>query len=406
MTVGWSRCSRSRDLRLTECGRCERIYGRSRHSEILLCWWWGSRNGEILLSRRCRCRHGKILLRRGSCKWIGWGSRKITGTAELIISRLGSRRGDRCLSGCHCPAVIRSRSCPLVGLSTCRSQCKFIIHGSLTKRIPSGIEVVHEINQEVCGLSGNLGFFKSIFSLGFSSIFSLERSFDGFSQICLLLVRIMGCLDLSNITLLSSTRTSAVLDRWISTSLLRPPLATIMTNRLAPGQAQSINLGKTEETPPVNKEVVLPKPRVCRHGSRSMSHHLKHVIPPHRPTKINHGTPRVRIMDLLPVCQNQSFSRSDTPDERDIVFFPTAGRTGFARRESVGVGKAEAPADATLGVGNAFSACDGGEVNRIERAVPAARGVRGVAGASGGHDEIVPVVFKNRRCREGGMQRE
>lgn len=143
----------------------------------------------------------------------------------------------------------------------------------------------------------------------------------------------------------------------------------IRTQRLPPRQSQPINLGKRKEAPPIHEEIILSKSRIHAHGRRGMSHHLQHVIAPHSPRKINHGTPRVRIMDLLSIRQDEAFARRHAPNEGDVVFFAAAGRAGFAGREGVGVGEAEAPADATFGVGDAFAAGYGGEVYGVEGAV-------------------------------------
>lgn len=86
-------------------------------------------------------------------------------------------------------------------------------------------------------------------------------------------------------------------------------------------------------------------------------------------------------MNFLPIRQNETLSRSDTPDEGDVVFFATAGRSGFAGREGIGVGEAEAPADAAFGVGNAFTAGDSSEVDSVEGTGAIAGGVGGGAGA-------------------------
>ena len=83
-------------------------------------------------------------------------------------------------------------------------------------------------------------------------------------------------------------------------------------------------------------------------------------------------------MHLLPVGQYQAFAGGDAPDQRDVVLFAAAGRAGFAGGESVGVGKAETPSDATFGVGDAFAAGYGGEVDGVEGSLG--------GGAGGGGD--------------------
>ena len=85
-------------------------------------------------------------------------------------------------------------------------------------------------------------------------------------------------------------------------------------------------------------------------------------------------------MHLLPIGQYQSLPASHAPDECDVVFFAAAGRARFAGREGVGVGEAEAPADAAFGVGDAFAAGYGGEVDGVEGAVGG-----GAGGGGGGH---------------------
>lgn len=100
-----------------------------------------------------------------------------------------------------------------------------------------------------------------------------------------------------------------------------------------------------------------------------MSHNLEHVIPPHGPRKINDGATTVRIVDLLPIRQNEAFTAGNAPDEGDVVLFAAAGRAGFAGGQGVGVGETEAPSDPAFGVGDAFAAGYGGEVYGVEGAV-------------------------------------
>ena len=85
-------------------------------------------------------------------------------------------------------------------------------------------------------------------------------------------------------------------------------------------------------------------------------------------------------MHLLSVRQNEALPRSHAPDHGDIVLFSAACRAGFSRCEGVGIGEAEAPADAAFGVGDAFAAGDGGEVDGVEGAVGG-----GAGGGGGGH---------------------
>ena len=62
------------------------------------------------------------------------------------------------------------------------------------------------------------------------------------------------------------------------------------------------------------------------------------------------------------------------------MFFAAACRASFAGREGVGVGEAEAPADAAFSVGDALAAGYGGKVYRIEGAIGG-----GAGGGGRGH---------------------
>lgn len=119
-----------------------------------------------------------------------------------------------------------------------------------------------------------------------------------------------------------------------------------------------------------------------------MRHHLEDVIPTHRPRKVNHGTPGIGVMNLLPIGQNQSFPGSDAPDHGDIVFLAAACRASLAGGKGVGVGKAKTPSDATFRVGDAFSAGYGGEVYGVEGTVAQISG-----GVGGGAWHVVVVLL-------------
>lgn len=178
-----------------------------------------------------------------------------------------------------------------------------------------------------------------------------------------------------------------------STTSKRPP---IRTNRPPPAQTEPVHLRKRKEAPPIHKEIILPKSRLGTHRRRSMSHHLQHMIAPHRPRKINHGTPRITIMNLLSIRQYQPLTRSHAPHHGNVVFLAAACRAGFARGEGVGVGKAEAPADAAFGVGDAFAAGYGCEVYGVEGAVGAGAGGHGCWGGEAGRGWF---VGDSRCCR-------
>ena len=115
------------------------------------------------------------------------------------------------------------------------------------------------------------------------------------------------------------------------------------------------------------------------------------MIAPHSPREVDDGTAGIGVMHLLPVGQYQPFAGGDAPDQRDVVLFAAAGRAGFAGGESVGVGKAETPSDATFGVGDAFAAGYGGEVDGVEGSLGG-----GAGGGGDRHDYFLGYDVRNR----------
>jgi len=54
-----------------------------------------------------------------------------------------------------------------------------------------------------------------------------------------------------------------------------------------------------------------------------MCHDLQDMISLHRPTMFQNRIPIVRIVNLLTIRQDQTFSRGNTPNNRHIMFFTT-----------------------------------------------------------------------------------
>ncbi len=140
---------------------------------------------------------------------------------------------------------------------------------------------------------------------------------------------------------------------------------TIGTHSLIPRQPQPVHLRETKEAPSIHEEIILTKSRIGAHGSSGMGHHLQHMVATHRPREVNNGTAGIGVVHLLPVRQDETFAGRDAPYHRDVVLLAPACRASLPRGEGVGVGEAEAPSDATFGVGDTLTACHCGEVDRI-----------------------------------------
>lgn len=83
-------------------------------------------------------------------------------------------------------------------------------------------------------------------------------------------------------------------------------------------------------------------------------------------------------MNFLSIGQNQSFAASHAPYHGNIMLFPPTRGSSLASRQGVGIGKAEAPSDTTFGVGDAFAAGYGREVDGVEGAGDSPAGTGGV----------------------------
>mmetsp|Transcript_116250 Transcript_116250/g.237765 ORF Transcript_116250/g.237765 Transcript_116250/m.237765 type:complete len:225 (-) Transcript_116250:317-991(-) len=150
--------------------------------------------------------------------------------------------------------------------------------------------------------------------------------------------------------------------------LLSPPSSTPASTtspRIVGRQSQPKDLRKGEKGLAVHKEIVLPESRLGRHGRLGVRHDLEDVVSLHRPRKVKDPVAVFGTVDLLPVRQDQSFSRGDTPNNCHVVFFSAAIRSGLSGRQGIEVGESESPTDPTLRTGDSFPACDGGKVDLI-----------------------------------------
>lgn len=74
-----------------------------------------------------------------------------------------------------------------------------------------------------------------------------------------------------------------------------------------------------------------------------MSHYFEDMVPSHGPAEVKDTASAVRVVDLLTISQNQALSGGDTPHERNIVLFTTAGSPRFSIRKRLRIGKPKPP---------------------------------------------------------------
>mmetsp|Transcript_10392 Transcript_10392/g.29209 ORF Transcript_10392/g.29209 Transcript_10392/m.29209 type:complete len:266 (+) Transcript_10392:1122-1919(+) len=130
--------------------------------------------------------------------------------------------------------------------------------------------------------------------------------------------------------------------------------------------AQLVNLGHPEEALPVDEEVVLPPPGRRGHLRGGVGHDLEDVVAAHGPAELELGAAGHGVVDLLPVGQDQPLAGGDGPHDGHVVLLSAAGRSGFAGVERFSVGKAESPADTSLGRCQLLARCDGREIDLVD----------------------------------------
>jgi hypothetical protein len=106
---------------------------------------------------------------------------------------------------------------------------------------------------------------------------------------------------------------------------------------------EPVNLGKGEEALSVDKEIVL-----AESGSRSqrrgrVCNNLENVVASHSPAKVKDTVAATGIMNFLTIGQDQTLTRSDTPNKRYIVLFATASSSRLSSCQSFGIGKSKTP---------------------------------------------------------------
>ena len=170
-----------------------------------------------------------------------------------------------------------------------------------------------------------------------------------------------------------------------------PPWRTCIHLPRPGRQSQPIHFREAEETPSIDEEIILSKARFDRHGRRGMRDHLEDMIATHRPREVNDSRAGARIVHLLSISQYQTLSGRDGPDHGHIMLLAATGNASGAGLEGFGVGKSKTPSDATFGVGDAFTAGYGREIDGVEgtvgsTAAPTAMGLvpRTTGGGSAG----------------------
>jgi len=116
-----------------------------------------------------------------------------------------------------------------------------------------------------------------------------------------------------------------------------------LSTRIIRCHSESVHLGEGKKALSVNEEIVLAKAWRRRQGRRRVSHNLEHVISSHCPAEIEDVTATTRIMDFLAVRQDQAFSGSDTPYQRNVVLSATTGCARFSSRQGLRVAKTKTP---------------------------------------------------------------
>jgi hypothetical protein len=89
------------------------------------------------------------------------------------------------------------------------------------------------------------------------------------------------------------------------------------------------------------------------------------VISTHGPAVFKDIVTTAGKVNLLSIHHDDALSRSNTPNDGNIMLFTTAIGSGLAFRQSLSIGKSKSPTDATLGTGNALSTSDGSEIYLI-----------------------------------------
>jgi len=251
----------------------------------------------------------------------------------------------------------------------------------------------HEIQQEIarCGCGCWLTRGRSFF----------ERIRNRLSQIGVFLFRIVGSLDRNNVVGIvrsnRTDRTNLVIAIYVRRHVgiaatigiatvvvtvavgvvvssrrhrvvigLLLPSASSCRPRIVGGQPQSKDLWKGKEGLAIHKEIVLPKSGNSGHGRLGVRHNLEDVVPLHGPRKIKDIVPVFGNMHLLSVRQYKTFSRGNTPNNGNVVFFATTIRSSLSGRQGVHVGKPESPSDTTFRTSNPLSTCHGREIDLVD----------------------------------------
>ena len=74
-----------------------------------------------------------------------------------------------------------------------------------------------------------------------------------------------------------------------------------------------------------------------------MRHNLEHIISFHGPGKIKNAIATVGIVYFLSIGKDKAFTGSQTPNEGNIVFFPTAVGTSLTSCQSFRIRKPKSP---------------------------------------------------------------
>mmetsp|Transcript_29900 Transcript_29900/g.87305 ORF Transcript_29900/g.87305 Transcript_29900/m.87305 type:complete len:663 (+) Transcript_29900:256-2244(+) len=133
--------------------------------------------------------------------------------------------------------------------------------------------------------------------------------------------------------------------------------------------AELIDAWEAEEAHAVQEQLELLEVRAVAHGRGGVGHDLEHVVAPHGPARLEfaagglaHGE-----VDLLAVHQHQPLAAGEGPDEGDLVLLSAAVGAGAAAGEGLPAGEAEAPTDATLGLGHHLARRGGRHVDLVDR---------------------------------------
>ena len=94
-------------------------------------------------------------------------------------------------------------------------------------------------------------------------------------------------------------------------------------------QAQPKDLWKREKRLTIHKKIVLAESWHGWHRRLGMCNNFHNVVSFHRPTVFKDSGSVFRIVNFLPVRQDQTFSRGDTPNNGHIVLFTTTISSGL-----------------------------------------------------------------------------